>query len=115
MCGSGRFRTFTNGCFRPKAEVRELHTFNATPILRMTASAYFLTFDEVANCIRPVTAVETKADVRERVRGFQRTLVFRKTSVAARTKMYRLGMTRWSLIRWSRTLVLLLALSVMFF
>ncbi len=81
----------------------------------MAALAYFLTFDEVANCIRPVTAVETKADVRERVRGFQRTLVFRKTSVAARTKMYRLGMTRWSLIRWSRTLVLLLALSVMFF
>ena len=25
---------------RPKAEVGELHTFDATPILRMTASAY---------------------------------------------------------------------------
>ncbi len=31
---------FANGCLRPKAEIRELHTFDATPILRMTASAY---------------------------------------------------------------------------
>ncbi len=30
---------FANGCLRPQAEVRELHTFYATPILRMTASA----------------------------------------------------------------------------
>ncbi len=34
---SGHVRTAAYG---PEAEVREVHTFDATPILRMTASAY---------------------------------------------------------------------------
>ena len=50
----------------------------------MARIAYFLTFAEVANCIRSATAVETKADVRKRVRGFQTTLAFRKSFVPLR-------------------------------
>ncbi|MCZ6862192.1 MAG: hypothetical protein O7I42_18290 [Alphaproteobacteria bacterium] len=33
----------------------------------LIASAYLLTLDDVANCNKPVTAVETEADVRELV------------------------------------------------
>ena len=45
---SGHVRTAAYG---PEAEVREVHTFDATPTLRMTASAYKRPFAEPKGCI----------------------------------------------------------------
>ncbi len=50
--------------FRPKAEVRELHTFDATPILRMTAFAYKLSFraKQIADSDRQKSAMSGRSD-----------------------------------------------------
>ncbi len=53
-------------------------------LVEFSTTAYFPTFDGVANRIRSVTAVETKTDVRERVHGFQRPLVFQKSFIPLR-------------------------------
>ncbi len=54
------------GC-DPKATFANMDSPGLTADRGLTASAYLLTLDDLANCNKPVIAVETEADVRELV------------------------------------------------